>query len=120
MSAKQHPERGIIMEMNKNKISMSDMLLTYISNRQEVGVHAMFEAMHTYGLIDACMWAEWGHLEDLLGRINIAAKMDSPDFTVRAKMFVQVLDEAKQFDAMDKAHRYSHLMKYGIDPFGSD
>ena len=33
MSAKQHPERGITMEMNK--VTMSDMLLTYINYGQK-------------------------------------------------------------------------------------
>lgn len=40
------------MEMNKNKVTMSDMLTSYVSNRQAEGFFNMVEGMHTYGLID--------------------------------------------------------------------
>lgn len=106
------------MEMNKNKVTMSDMLLTYINYGQKEGIRDMYKAMHTYGLIDTMMWNEWNHLVDLLGRIRT---MDDGfhSFETRMELFVQVLDEAKEFDAMDKVYRYGHLMKCGIDPFGS-
>lgn len=117
MSAEQHPERGITMEMNKDKVTMSDMLLTYINYGQKEGIRDMYKAMHTYGLIDTIMWNEWNHLVDLLGRIEIMAGWDSPDFATRAGMLIQVLDEAKSFDVMDEVDRCSHLVKFGIEPF---
>lgn len=115
MSVKQHPERGIIMEMNKNKVTMSDMLLIYISDEQEEGVRNMCKAMHIYGLINTMMWNEWNRLVDLLGRIRT---MDDGfhSFETRA-LLVQVLDEAKEFDSMDEVDRCSHLVAFGIEPF---
>lgn len=119
MSAKQHSERGITMEMNKNKVTMSDMLASYVSNRQAEGFFNMVEAMYTYGLIDVYMWKEWNHLVDLLGRIRAMEGDEIHSFETRMELFVQVLDEAKEFDAMDKVYRHGHLMECGIDPFGS-
>lgn len=104
------------MEMNKNKVTMSDMLLTYINNEQEEGVRDMCKAMHTYGLINTMMWNEWNHLVDLLGRIRTVDN-GFHSFETRAKLLVQVLDEAKEFDAMDEVDRCSHLVAFGIEPF---
>ena len=108
------------MEMNKNKVTMSDMLTSYVSNRQAEGFFNMVEGMHTYGLIDVYMWKEWNHLVDLLGFIKSMEGDEIHSFENRMELFVQVLDEAKKFDSMDKVDRYSHLMEYGIDPFGSN
>ena len=108
------------MEMNKNKVTMSDMLTSYVSNRQAEGFFNMVEAMYTYGLIDVYMWKEWRHLVDLLGRIRAMEGDEIHSFETRMELFVQVLDEAKEFDNMDKVDKYSHLMEYGIDPFGSN
>lgn len=102
--------------MEMNKVTMSDMLLTYINYGQKEGIRDMYKAMHTYGLIDTMMWNEWNHLVDLLGRIRT---MDDGfhSFETRAELLVQVLDEAKSFDVMGKVDRCSHLVKFGIEPF---
>ena len=118
MSAKQHPERGITMEKNKNKVTMSDMLLTYVKNRQAEYVRDMFESMFSCGFIDFYMWKEWNHIEDLLNDIR-SKDANSYCFEIRADLFVQVLEEAQEFDSMDDLDRYSHLVKHGTDPFGS-
>ena len=89
--------------MNKISINMSGMLLTYVSNGQEKGVRDMYQAMHTYGLIDTMMWNEWNHLIDLLGRIRAMEGDEIHSFETRMKLLVQVLDEAKEFDSMDEA-----------------
>lgn len=106
--------------MSKSKITVSDMLLTYINNKQAEGVRAMYEAMRAYGLIDSYMWSEWNHLVDLLGFIKSMEGDEIHSFETRMELFVQVLDEAEKFDNMDEVDRYSHLLEYGINPFGSN
>lgn len=100
--------------MSKSKITVSDILLTYIDNKQAEGVRSMVEAMRKYFLIDSFMWKEWLHLVNLLDRIKVMAEWDSPDFATRAKMLVQVLDEAREFDNMSEEERCDHFVKYGI------